>query len=216
MPSLHWPLPTTSSTRSTRSASHLRRRSGWSLPASYVPTISENLLNFLHYKQSNLLSLSLFFPYFHFSIKYNLQMCHTAGFLTAVNCWNVKWATRVQDVATVTKVGSKILTHFHFWIWPTTSFYFVRLLLSSLLLSRASSSLLSVPVTILQLLLINWCRFEGPIICHRVQNGRWMKRWECVAGDDDIPGSHRSLLLLRPLQLRWLELSQLCHRRAQG
>ena len=115
MPSLHWPLPTTSSTRSTRSASHLRRRSGWSLPASYVPTISKNLLNFFHYKQSNLLSLSLFFPYFHFSIKYNLQMCHLAGFLTAVNCWNVKWATRVQDVATVTKVGSKILTRFHFW-----------------------------------------------------------------------------------------------------
>jgi len=30
-------------------------------------------------------------------------------FLTAVNCWNVKWATRVQDSATVTKVTALLL-----------------------------------------------------------------------------------------------------------
>ena len=37
-----------------------------------------------------------------------------------------------------------------------------------------------------------------------------------VAGNDDIASSHRSLVLLRSLQLRGLELSQLCHRGAQG
>merc|ERR1719278_1969515 len=35
------------------------------------------------------------------------------------------------------------------------------------------------------------------------------------AGNDDISSSHRSLILLRSLQLRWVELSQLCHRGAQ-
>jgi len=30
-------------------------------------------------------------------------------FLTAVNCWNVKWATRVQDVATVTKIAALLI-----------------------------------------------------------------------------------------------------------
>ena len=34
------------------------------------------------------------------------QDIHMVGFLTAVNCWNVKWATRIQDVATVTKVDN--------------------------------------------------------------------------------------------------------------
>ena len=39
----------------------------------------------------------------------------SSGFLTAVNCWNVKWATRVQDVATVTKV-SRFLLWGIFWL----------------------------------------------------------------------------------------------------
>ena len=30
-------------------------------------------------------------------------------------------------------------------------------------------------------------------------------------GNDDIASPHRSLVLFRTLQLRWLELSQLCH-----
>jgi len=30
-------------------------------------------------------------------------------FLTAVNCWNVKWATRIQDVATVTKIAALLI-----------------------------------------------------------------------------------------------------------
>jgi hypothetical protein len=38
-----------------------------------------------------------------------LRLVYCAGVLTAVNCHNVKWATRVQDVFTVTKVNVVVL-----------------------------------------------------------------------------------------------------------
>ena len=93
----------------------------------------------------------------------------SSGFLTAVNCWNVKWATRVQDVATVTKV-------LRFLLWG----YFDSILSLSRsppcwsLLLLVWSSWPSVPAPILQLLLTSLCRFLS-------HDARWMDKGSGVS-----------------------------------
>ena len=82
----------------------------------------------------------------------------SSGFLTAVNCWNVKWATRVQDVATVTKVLSRFLLWGMFWL-KDFSLSLSRSPPYWSLLLLVWSSLPSAPAPILQLLLTSLCRF---------------------------------------------------------
>ena len=86
---------------------------------------------------------------FHFPAFKHQTKIWSSGFLTAVNCWNVKWATRVQDVATVTKVLSRFLLWGIFWLKD-----FILSLSRSppswSLLLLVWSSLPSVPAPILQ------------------------------------------------------------------
>ena len=90
----------------------------------------------------------------------------SSGFLTAVNCWNVKWATRVQDVATVTKVLKRFLLWgiFRLKDFNTLTFQIAALLIivvaGLIFLAVSPSSHSAIAPDQLMQVFVAWCKMN--------------------------------------------------------
>ena len=88
MPLWRSPSPSTPSNLSSQSATHLIQPSGYSQPSVLVRDIISSLKASLP-------------PYYLCATQLN---CHFTGILSFVNCYEVKWATFIQDIFTYAKL----------------------------------------------------------------------------------------------------------------